>query len=408
MQSNHSFDATPLSLSRFAGLSLAIMTFAPALAMAGGTMNATPMLSGSTITAADCSFGAVNSAVKIAEGMNQAGLTVAIPAGTCEWDTNELTVPGRIALKGAGRDLTIIKRNKIISGVTFLVRFDCSIYKNAKFSDMTLEGLGSKLSVDRGLGLTLTCVDFRVSNAKFTKFSYAGVEIRGGATTSGVIFSNQFINNYVPGINLGYGVVVYGAVKAGEERPELRLGIEKAPGVTHPSAVFVESNFMEGNRHHIAANNGARYVFRHNAAFATDATKDFPQVDAHGLVPGSWPRGTRSWEVYGNSFNAKLTLGGGSIAIGMRGGDGVIFGNSYATNITKPIQLSIEGQNIACDNIVSQTDQTTDGYINEIGGAKVITNLCKQRLREGVEYRLGVRPGYTPYTYPHPLRASPI
>lgn len=225
MRPNRSFDTASPRLSRLAGLGLAVLTFTPALAMAAGTVNTTSVVTGSTITAANCSIDAVRAAVNAAESMNQAGLTVAIPAGTCGWGKEELTLPGRIALKGAGREVTIIKRTAAVTGVVFLVRFNCHMYKNAKLSDMTLLGSSPNLSLDRGLGLVGTCVDFRGNNSKYAQFSSAGIEVRGGPATSGVIYSNQFINNYVPGINLGYGVVVYG-----QEWPELKLGIEKAPG----------------------------------------------------------------------------------------------------------------------------------------------------------------------------------
>ncbi len=334
-------------------------------------------------------------------------MTVAIPAGTCAWDHNQLVLPGRIALKGAGRDLTIIKRTAAVADQVYLVKIECYVYKNANFSGMTLAGANPFLSLDRGLGLIGGCLDFKVSNSKFTHFSSAGIEIRGKTAPSGVIYSNQFINNYVQDKGYGYGIVVYG----NEEWPDLKLGIDKDPAAKYPSAVFVENNYMSGNRHHIASNNGARYVFRHNTAIATELTKNYPQVDAHGK--GSWPRGTRSWEVYGNHFSAVVTTGG-SIAIGMRGGDGVIFNNTYGTGISKPIQLSMEGQKVDyyvpannCEGYpLGTTDNITQAYILEAARTNLVTNLCPARLRQGVEYHMTARPAYTPFAHPHPLRAN--
>ncbi len=392
----------PINLHHLAAVSWAVLMAAPAVAM-----TTSPVVSGTTVTAASCNYDAVNAAVGVAASMNAAGWTVAIPAGTCAWGANQLVVPGRIALKGAGRDLTIIKRTAAVSDQVYLVRFECYMYKNANFSNMTLAGANPYLSQDRGLGLIGTCVDFKVSNSKFTHFASAGIELRGGPTQSGVIYSNQFINNYVKDKSYGYGIAVYGD----GTWPDLKLGIEKDPLLKYPSAVYVENNYMSGNRHHIASNNGARYVFRYNTAIATDLTKDFPQVDAHGKH--SWPRGTRSWEVYNNNFSASLTTGG-SIAIGMRGGDGVIFNNTYGNKITRPIQLSMEEQKVDytnsannCLNYPAGTiDNITSAYIVEESRQNLITNLCPARLREGVEYHLKARPSYTPFVHPHPLRAN--
>ncbi len=207
----------------------------------------------------------------------------------------------------------------------------------------------------------------------------------------------------------GYGVVVYGD----DTWPELKLGIEKDPLMKYPSAVFVEDNYMLGNRHHIASNNGARYVFRYNTAIANDLTKNFPQVDAHGKH--SWPRGARSWEVYGNRFSANLTWGT-SIAIGMRGGDGVIFDNDYGVGISKPIQLSLEEQfvdysnaanncsNYSANFAAASLDPIRDAYISEPGVQNLITNLCPTHLHQGTEFKIGTRQPYTAYTHPHPLK----
>ncbi len=284
---------------------------------------------------------------------------------------------------------TTLRRTAPVAVNTYLVMFDCTNGKQARFSDMTLVGADLSYSEDRGLGLINGCVDFVVSNAKFTKFVFAGIEVRGGASQRGVISKSQFLDNYNTTLGtLGYGVAVFGD----GTWPALELG--------SANAVFVESNFMSGNRHHIAANNGARFVFRHNTVVATDRTKDFPQVDAHGL--SSSPRGTRSWEVYRNSFSATLSTGRNLAAIGMRGGDGVIFSNAYSSNIAYPVLLVLEG--VECGTYPVQ-DQIMQAFITE-SAAEAVTSRCESSIALNREYFLTPKPGYQPYPYPHPLRSA--
>ena len=336
------------------------------------------------VSATSCAFSAVQAAVKAA----LPGQTVAIPAGDCDWGSSQLAIPAGIALKGAGRDATILRRTAPVAANTYLVRYDCSNGKQARVSDMTMVGANLKASEDAGLGLINSCVDFVVTSMKFTKFVFAGVEVRGGAKQRGVIARSQFISNYNTALhNLGYGVVVFGD----GSWPALELG--------SANAVYVEDNYMLGNRHHIAANNGARYVFRHNTAIATDLTKDFPQVDAHGL--SSSPRGTRSWEVYANQFSAQLTSGRNFAGVGMRGGDGVIFGNSYTSNIAYPVALILEAA--GCGTYPVQ-DQVRHAFIAE-SDPNAVSSKCEASIARDREYFLTAMPGYTPYAYPHPLRA---
>ncbi|WP_426191517.1 hypothetical protein [Massilia sp. DWR3-1-1] len=337
------------------------------------------------LTPASCEFAAVQAVVALA----RTGQTVNIPAGTCDWGTKQLSIAAGIALKGAGIDATILQRSGAVAVNTYLVRFDCGNGKQANFSGMTLAGANLPYSEDRGLGLINGCVDFRVSNAKFTKFVFAGIEVRGAIRQRGVIYNSQFIDNYNATVhNLGYGVVVFGD----GTWPALELG--------SANAVFVEDNYMSGNRHHIAANNGARYVFRRNTAVANTLTKDFSQVDAHGL--SSAPRGTRSWEIYDNTFSAILSAGRNFAAIGIRGGDGVVFHNTYTSNIAYPVALLLEGA--ACGTYPVQ-DQISQAYIAE-SISKPVTSLCEASIALNREYFLTTKDQYKPYTYPHPLRQN--
>gem|GEM_PF-921512 len=357
------------------------------------TTSTTPITSGPTVTAASCQYTAVASAVANAAS----GSTVVIPAGDCSWGSSQLSVPGGIALRGAGQDKTIIRRTAAVSENQYLVAYNCSNGGQATFSGMTLVGYATASVWDKGLGLLGGCKDFRVTDSKFTKFTFAAVYVGDAPGQRGVIWKNNFVNNYTPALaNLGYGVVVYG----GGAWPNLDLG--------GPNAVFVEDNYFIGNRHNVASNNGSVYVFRYNTVVGTDAAKDYAMTDAHGV--SSSPRGSRSYEIYNNNYSTQITSGLQRTAIGIRGGDGVIFNNTAPATISRTIELMTEG--FSCGTYPGP-DQIRSVYIwnnsaNPSNGYTTngIDNTCPSSIGLNRDYFLTPRPGYTPYTYPHPMRAQ--
>jgi hypothetical protein len=340
------------------------------------------------VVAASCAFPAVQAAVRSAADLSAAGTTVKIPAGDCNWGTQQLNVPGGVYLQGAGKDATILRRVGSVSESAYLIKYDCSNGQRAILSDVTLIGNGNGAIHDKGLGLLNGCVDFKVANSKFTKFVFAGMYVDGAIKQRGVIYKNDFIDNYSNDLrNLGYGIAVYGD----GTWPALELGTQ--------NAVFVEDNYMKGNRHHIASNNSSRYVFRYNTVIANDYTKDFAMTDAHGK--SSSPTGSRSWEIYKNTYSAELTRGRVYSAIGIRGGDGVIFDNTVASNIAYPVTLEIEG---ATCGTYPATGQIHQAWITSSGA---ITNQCSASIQLNRDYYTTAKSGYVPYPYPHPLRSPP-
>ncbi|MEY4729985.1 MAG: hypothetical protein RL020_1143, partial [Pseudomonadota bacterium] len=247
--------------------------------------------------------------------------------------------------------------------------------------------------LDNGLILDNTCVDFKVFANKFTRFSAAAISIESSGRDGiqrGVIYQNDFIDNYVPGssggqtFGRGYGVVVYGN------------GIWSSLELGTQNAVFIEDNYMTGNRHHVASNNASRYVFRNNTVIANQTSMNFAMVDAHGL--SSSPAGSRSWEIYQNKFSADLPGGNSAqAAIGIRGGDGVVFNNTVAPNISWAIYLEAEGAPYC--GAQNFSGQTTDAWFWN-NASSAIDNSCPASIK----YASSAKPGYTPYAYPHPLR----
>ncbi|MGZ5858857.1 MAG: hypothetical protein ACXWJK_16635 [Burkholderiaceae bacterium] len=343
-----------------------------------------------TIAAADCDYAAVQSAVNSAGD----GTTVRIPAGDCNWGTQQLDVPAGVYLQGAGQDVTIIRRSGNVPNTKYLIAFNCVNGKQAIFSDMTLVGNGSGSIQDKGLGLLNGCRDFKVHDAKFTGFIFSAVYVGDAPDQRGVIYKNKFIDNFNESLmNLGYGVVVYG----GGAWPALDLGSK--------NAVFVEDNYFSGNRHNIASNNGSVYVFRHNTVVGQDPAKDFAMTDAHGL--SSSPRGSRSFEIYDNTYLTNISSGLQRTAIGIRGGDGVIFNNTISGAISRDVELMPEGFN--CGTYPGR-DQIRSVYIwnnrskDNLTRTKDVDNACSKSIKLNRDYFLKPKPGYKPYIYPHPLR----
>lgn len=281
-----------------------------------------------------------------------------------------------------------------------------------------------------GISLSKGCTDFRVSKNYFTGFANAAIEVdltgfgnyskisKKTKKQRGVIYENYFVDNFYPRLNsLGYGVAVYGDRVSW---PQLELGTK--------NAVFVENNVFSGNRHHIASNGSSHYVFRHNRVIHRDTVRNYDMTDARGKSTPNYT-GSRSFEIYNNNYvyETKTSEKAGA-AIGIRGGDGVIFGNTVSKNIVITVSLYID--RIGRCSSKKIPNGTTSLYIwdnqhndNSYGNwnifqpshpsnprqstfIKGIHNKCPQSILKDRHYFLRQKPNYKPYQYPHPLRAN--
>jgi len=344
--------------------------------------------------------------VKLAVDSASPGDKVLIPSGISNWGTNTLHVPGGISLIGSGSNKTIIKRNQLTSD--YLIRFDGSNELSNELHHIGFEGffvnnptsahLNSK-NYSNGVGFINGAVNFVVSGCKFSKFANTAITVGHSERQKGIIFSNEFINNYYASIqNFGYGVAVYG----GNTWPQLELGTE--------NAVFIEDNVFLGNRHHVASNGGSRYVFRYNDVTHTDVTKNYAMTDAHGKSLSS-SFGSRSYEIYNNNYKTKNVSSLVYAAIGIRGGDGVIFNNTIDSKIVHSVVLSIEGFSCGVYPGVNQTRSLhiwdNENKNNSFQWANIkngIQNTCNSSIRENRDYFTYKDPNYRPYPYPHPRR----
>jgi hypothetical protein len=326
------------------------------------------------------------------------GDTVAVPAGRFDF-TGRVFAPDGIHIRGAGKDETVLVKRDDLGEWEAMVTVDCKTGRPFSFSGMTLAGTGREQATtsdgkdgevrDMGLYLTGRCRDFRVFDSKFAGFARAGVTVRGnrGSVTgypTGVIYDNDFVDTWYRW--LGYGIEV-----AGPDSP--RLPVQLGTG----DAVFIEDNYFRAVRHAVASNNNARYVFRYNR-IENQAARSHA-IDAHGKR--GWPRGSLSYEIYGNLL---VNIDGQprhATCIGIRGGDGVIFDNECVNT----------GAGVWFDMGADDGDYTEQAWVwdnrYKRGGDREWRTEVENRdgkIAKGDEIILERKPGYAPYPYPHPLR----
>jgi hypothetical protein len=339
------------------------------------------------------------------------GDTVVVPAGRFSF-TGSVMSPDGIYIRGAGRDSTFLIKADNTSN--FMIFVDNTTGSPFKFSGITMQGRLDALQgsnrttkatsvTDGGLYIRGAATNFQIFNSRFTKFLRAGIEFQGDAGTRqgpqrGVIYGNEFIDNWYP--TLGYGVAVDGSASTWSR--SVTLGTA--------NAVFVEDNLFQRNRHCVTATNGAIFVARYNRV--QDTYQLSQSFDAHGLT-GAWPRGTRAVEIYKNTTTNSTTTWAGA---GIRGGSGVIWGNSFS-GVSHGIVLSLEPppsshplKSYAALDQIGDPDKlyiwgntsTSSIYLNPTSDPHGIGYW----LKAGRDYFTTAKPGYRPYTYPHPLRSG--
>ncbi len=333
------------------------------------------------------------SAIQTAISQTSPGDTVKIPAGTFSY-SGSIAFNAGITILGAGNTATIL--NKSGTSTTPMFTVNGSNGLRTTMGNFAIVGVvGSSSTVqDHAIRLN-TCKDFHLYEITFRSFGYSAVYVKGNSR--GLIRKCSFIDIFRPAINnLGYGVVVYGDANGAWSRP-LDLGTE--------NAVYVEDCYFKANRHAIASNDGARYVFRYNTVM--DNGGNFQPIDAHGREYGS-PRGSRSYEIYNNTVDNSVRSSWCQIFI--RGGDGVIFNNTLLRGTTSNhILLANRSDGGHTSTSYPAPDQTRLLYVwnNKISNGNVVGVTIRSGhesfFKLGRDYWHEPMPGYKPYTYPHPL-----
>jgi hypothetical protein len=381
---------------------------------------------GNVIYAASCSQGDVQNAI----GAASDGDFVMVPAGSCTWttpapNTPAVSISGKgITLQGASVGQTVITDGTGTSWGETLLVVDGAEGKPFRITGFTFTEGNAPVVIH----ISGDCKNFRIDHCQFASGPFStGINVNG--YTYGVVDHCQFINSrvYVREAIVG---------DAPWQRP-LTLG--------SANAVYVEDCDYYANilANAVDSTGGARYVFRHNTV-----VNDY--VESHGLH-NEGMRGTFSYEVYENTFTAVDTGVVSHVAVSVRGGTGVIFSNTVVNDNPLPTGLYtgfgimydnrccvtshvwglcdgsnwVDGNELAngypCrDQIGRSTDYSASqvhpqayeplyAWNNTLDGASagMRATWCassQEHIQEGRDFFNGTpRPGYTPYTYPHPL-----
>lgn len=176
--------------------------------------------------------------------------------------------------------------------------------------------------------------------------------------------------------------------------------------------VYIENSQFNETRHCVSSSEYGYYVFRYNTVFGGVGLQT---IDAHG---GGWgyaanAYATRGCEIYDNFVNGNPGngLGTATYSVMLRGGASLIFNNTF-TNTLTGVELGNENYNSSAPKYPE--------YINDVwiwgntfsGVTTQLQIMSGQGITAGVNYFSNIpsptspappKPGYMPYTYPHPL-----
>jgi hypothetical protein len=372
-------------------------------------------------------------------------VTVLIPNGTYSW-SGTLTITRSLNLAGASSTGVII-RNTLASGD--MIDATSSANGNVNIYWLDLQQIGNNAY---GTGYLMTANRTEPSN--YTVMIHDCTLDSTGVGSyivqcldNGILFWNDnfpsgntgiyfFCDKYGPGTNTG---------SSGDWNAPDSYGTEDTTGLINS---YVENcSFAAGSQYLLDIDDNSRVVFRYN-------TVQDSSIGSHGQE--SSPYGCREWEIYNNKFN--ITTGNPfnvQCWFTDRGGAGVIWGNSmedvpygktgiqfcvFSINIPGqiPCQTSYpaarqvgqgwsSSSSASYGNPVVASDgkgqvtagvfiwgntgaETTDpNYVgldtnatDGCGNGQSVTNY----VAEGRDYFFTAKPGYTPYTYPHPLHTK--
>ncbi len=365
-----------------------------------------------TINAASCSQSNVSSAISSAA----VGDTVQVPAGVCSW--SGLSISKAIHLKGAGvgqTKITLTGSNSISkqsAGITRVSGFSFSKSGGGNQSKgWTIDG-----SWQSAEPVIFQNNDFIISNSGLFRLNVAG----------GVIIAN---NSFTGGWDDSFIQPKDSQDGGNSWATADTMGSKDTTGKRN---IYVENNsFYGGTNAGIDCDDSTRCVYRYN-------TLTFSSFNSHGMDTS--PVGIRHFEVYNNEFihnGGTSQIANQNWAVWIRGGTGVIFNNqiadlagSYWGNKSE-LKMSIRGAEDvrpqgSCSNVKypvpRQLGQNHNGsnyftdpiYIWGNSGATATSagwnwgNPCG--LNWNIYFQWGrdavngiAKPGYSPYTYPHPL-----
>lgn len=255
-----------------------------------------------TWTAADASRDEVAACITAASD----GDTINIPAGTPTW-TSEITLSADklLTLKGAGATNTVISHGTI-TPITIIGAHRVT----AMGFDQTAGGTYlPSISAKR--------TGWRIDHCKFTnstgvsQYTIIPNGTNEDVAPAGLIDNNDFIQGRIDVQGMGTF-----AKNSANRLVESVLGTD--------DAVYIEDNTfyktVSDGGNVIDSNRTASYVARYNAVSGTT------EFEFHSLQSDA-ERAGKSWEIYGNTFNSTAYH---YRNMSIRGGTGVIFGNTHS------------------------------------------------------------------------------
>ena len=378
----------------------------------------------------------------------QDGDTITLPAGTFVWNT-QIVITKNITLSGAGQGVTIVYDNvsKSGGGDSTVPMFFTDITGYLRITGFTVRGQAQDTE-NYNAGTIVVG-----GSSRSVRIDHVSIERPGtGAFVIRGVFGVAD-HCYVDGSNFQQGFQVFGTGYADEiwEAPT-NLGTDQA--------FYIEDSTYIGNGVGGAgatdATKGGQIVFRHNTVINSN-------LGSHG-TEGQRYRGVRKFEFYQNSLSCTISLM--ARAVLLRGGTGVIWGNTFAGNDathtgyvdaistdeyrvwdpgqwvpwghcdgTSPWDENSQGNGYAAldqvgrgmcldqirnDPPVNQRtgnaawprNQSEPVYVwsntwhqvpNNPGFLIVNNQSIVQTGRDIIDNGNTPKPGYTPYTYPHPL-----
>src|SRR6266550_5280921 len=287
-----------------------------------------------TFTAASCSYANVNAIINGPTHTAINGDTIVIPLcpGGVTWVSN-LAIPATITLIGQGAGNTVIidgtsKGDSNCQGVTSLMTATVSV----RISSMTITGSGPPAfncgESANHISLGGSSHQVRVDHITFNPFVTA---IAFFSDVWGVVDHNTF-NTPVTG-NPPFTTMVH---------HESWLGVgsygdnswAQADTFGQAGAIYIENNSYNYQSNAFPTGcfdeeAGGRVVFRFNTGC--------PFVGMHGLDSSGRLRSGRSWEIYNNTFTAKVnSLANMYTGVFLRGGTGFIFNNAFNDVLGSP------------------------------------------------------------------------
>jgi len=386
-----------------------------------------------SITAGSCSRNDVGNAVTSASD----GDTVQVPAGTCSW-TSTLTITKGITLIGAGIGQTIILDDIPVVNSN-----------RAPFLSINVSG-------------TSKC--WRVSGMTFTRGTQTAQAYNGRIAVAGNSHCFRLDHVYLDNLPAAYWVWLSGDLWGVIDHNTFRVTDDSsnsiplmiyhsgwqsvgtdgdnswATPVNYGSGefVFIEDNIFTRETTNYGgitdSLQGGRWVFRHN-------TLKRATIETHGLESGGRGRGFRAFEVYENDLNidglspdaiVHLRSGSGVVynnrVTNEAGGNWFLKGDNYRDLQIYPPWGKCDGSSVWDQNTsagyacMDQVGRGHGGYIsgnpalpaqwpNQISEPTYVWNNTTTKgvaagttnIRVGRDIITSAKPGYTPYTYPHPL-----